>query len=641
MVLLSVNSICVSFGTNIILDNVNFSINDNDKLGIVGINGAGKSTLAKLVSKDMVPTSGNIFLAKNKSIGYLAQNATIDSERTVFDEMLLAFPEAYTMDKRLEEIEKALFSSKSDTLISEYTSLTEKFAQIGGYEYKSRAKSTLERFGFDESFRDKKISTLSGGERTRLALVQVILSQPDLLILDEPTNHLDITTIEWLESHLSSYPNAIIVISHDRYFLDRVTNKTLELQNTHAHLYNGNYSFYENQKMEDEKALLKKYELQQKEISRIEAMIEQQRKWGQEHNFVTIKSKEKQIEHMELVSAPEKKAKEMSMKFSKATTSANDVLIAYMIGKKYGERTIFKDLSFTLKRNDRMLVIGPNGSGKSTLMKILGGIDDDYSGDVVLGHNVIPAYFSQELDNLDPSKSVIEEIVDAYPKLTTREIRAALARFLFGPEDIDKQISLLSGGEKARLSFCKMMLSKINFLILDEPTNNLDISSKEILEQALLNFEGTIVAVSHDRYFINKLATRIIEIDNEKYTLFNDNYSSYVDYKSKLSEKQVDSVQSIKQKTSNKEEFESNKKLLSDIRKNESKITRAEKEIDDLEKLKASLIEETEKNSDNYQKLTELYNKITETDERIEFLYNDIEEAENTLNELRGNCNEQ
>lgn len=640
MVLLSVNSICVSFGTTVILDNVNFSINDNDRLGIVGINGAGKSTLAKLVSKNMIPTSGNVFIAKNKTVGYLAQNATIESDRTVFDEMLLAYPEAYAMDKRLAELEKLMAESKSDSHISEYSSLTEKFGNIGGYEYKSRAKSTLERFGFDESFRDKKISTLSGGERTRLALVQVILSQPDLLILDEPTNHLDISTIEWLESHLSNYPNAMIVISHDRYFLDRVTNKTLELQNTHAHLYNGNYSFYENQKMEDEKALQKKYDLQQKEINRIEAIIEQQRRWGQEHNFVTIKSKEKQIEHMEKVSAPEKKAKEMTMKFSKATTSANDVLIAYMLGKKYGERTIFKDLSFTLKRNDRMLVIGPNGSGKSTLMKILGGIDNDYSGDVVLGHNVIPAYFSQELDNLDPSKTVIEEIVDAYPKLMTREIRAALARFLFGPDDIDKQIDLLSGGEKARLSFCKMMLSKINFLILDEPTNNLDISSKEILEQALMDFEGTIIAVSHDRYFINKLATRIIEIDSEKFTLYNDNYSSYTEYRSKLSDKPSESEQVVKEKTSTKEEFESNKKLLSDIRKNESKITRSEKEIDELEKLKASLIEETEQNSDDYQKLTELYNKISETDEKIESLFNDIEEAENMLKELRGENDE-
>ena len=641
MVLLSSNSISVSFGTDVILDSINFSINDNDRLGIVGINGAGKSTLAKVIAKDMEPTSGNVFIAKNKTIGYLAQNASIDSERSVYDEMLLAFPEAYRIDKRLEELEHIFTEQKNDQLINEYSSLTEKFADIGGYEYKSRAKTTLEKFGFDESFWNKRINTLSGGERTRLALVQVILSEPDLLILDEPTNHLDISTIEWLESHLNEYPNALIVISHDRFFLDKITNKTLELQNTHAHLYNGNYSFYENQKFEDEKAQQKKYDLQQKEISRIESIIEQQRRWGQERNFITIKSKEKQIEHMELVSAPEKKAKEMSMKFAKATTSGNDVLIVNHLSKSYGTRNIFSDISFTLKRNDRLLVIGPNGSGKSTLMKIIGGIDDNYSGDIVLGHNVLCAYFSQELDNLNPSNTIIEEIVESYPKLMNKEIRSALAKFLFGPDDIDKKIELLSGGEKARLSFCKMMLSKINFLILDEPTNNLDIASKEILENALCSFEGTIIAVSHDRYFVNKLATRIIEIDNETFTLYNGSYSSYKDYKAGLLEKSARPAEQSKEKTSNKEEFENNKKLLSDIRKNESKITRSEKEIEELEALKASLIEQTENNSDNYQLLTELYNKITETDERINSLYNDIDEAEKMLVELRGKCGDQ
>jgi len=439
MVLLSSNSISVSFGTDVILDSINFSINDNDRLGIVGINGAGKSTLAKVIAKDMEPTSGNVFIAKNKTIGYLAQNASIDSERSVYDEMLLAFPEAYRIDKRLEELEHIFTDQKNDQLINEYSSLTEKFADIGGYEYKSRAKSTLEKFGFDESFWDKRINTLSGGERTRLALVQVILSEPDLLILDEPTNHLDISTIEWLESHLNEYPKALIVISHDRFFLDKITNKTLELQNTHAHLYNGNYSFYENQKFEDEKAQQKKYDLQQKEISRIESIIEQQRRWGQERNFITIKSKEKQIEHMELVSAPEKKAKEMSMKFAKATASGNDVLIVNHLSKSYGTRNIFSDISFTLKRNDRLLVIGPNGSGKSTLMKIIGGIDDNYSGDIVLGHNVLCAYFSQELDNLNPSNTIIEEIVESYPKLMNKEIRSALAKFLLARTTLIKR----------------------------------------------------------------------------------------------------------------------------------------------------------------------------------------------------------
>ncbi len=641
MVLLSANSICVSFGTNTILDNVNFSINEDDRLGVVGINGAGKTTLARIIAKENEPTSGNIFIAKNKTIGYLAQNAIIESNLNVFDEMLLAFPEAYAIDNRLEEIERKLNESKEDYLINEYSALTEKFSIIGGYEYKSRAKSTLEKFGFDESFWKKNISTLSGGERTRLALVKVLLSEPDLLILDEPTNHLDISTIEWLESHLSNYPKSMIVISHDRYFLDKVTNKTLELSNTHAHLYNGNYSFYENQKFEDEKALQKKYDQQQKEISRIEAIIEQQRRWGQEHNFITIKSKEKQIEHMDLVSAPEKKAKEMSMKFSKATTSANDVLIVEKLGKKYGSKSIFSNMSFTLKRNDRMLVIGPNGSGKSTLMKIIGGIDDNYSGEFVLGHNVLSAYFSQELDNLDPSNTIIGEIIEAYPNLKNQEIRSALAKFLFGPDDINKQIDLLSGGEKARLSFCKMMLSKINFLILDEPTNNLDIASKEILENALMNLDGTILAVSHDRYFINKLATRIIEIDNENVIVFNDNYSAFTDYKTKRQEKQSISSEVAKEKTSNKIDFENNKKLLSDIRKNENKIQRSEKEIEELESLKEELNQQINDNSDNYQKLTEIYNKITEIDNRIEFLFNEIEDAEQMLAKCRGEGNDQ
>ena len=472
MVLLSVSGVTVEYGTDVVLNNINFSINEGDRLGIVGVNGAGKSTLAKIIAGTFTPSSGSVYIAKDKTVSMLAQNAMLESENTVLAEMLDAFPEIVAAERRLGELSASIENHiGGNEAIEKYATLTEDFRKMGGYEYRSRTKSTLARFGFGEDSLDKTINKLSGGERTRLALVKLLLREPDLLILDEPTNHLDMETLAWLEEHLRSYKKTLILISHDRYFLDRAANKILDIEHTEATIYNGNYSAYAAQKAEQRKALAKKHELQQKEISRIEAIIDQQRRWGQAHNFITIKSKQKQIEHLEKdsVSAPKNLPKNISLRFSEARESGSDVLFAENISKSYGERKILSDISFEVKKRDRIMIVGPNGCGKSTLVRILGGLDEDYSGVLRFGYNVIPGYYDQEQQTLDNDSTVLEEVCRAHDKLTMPVVRSALASFLFFAEDMDKKVSVLSGGERARLMLCKMILSQINLLILDEP----------------------------------------------------------------------------------------------------------------------------------------------------------------------------
>lgn len=561
MVLLSVSGVTVEYGTDVVLNNINFSINEGDRLGIVGVNGAGKSTLAKIIAGTFTPSSGSVYIAKDKTVSMLAQNAMLESENTVLAEMLDAFPEIVAAERRLGELSASIENHiGGNEAIEKYATLTEDFRKMGGYEYRSRTKSTLARFGFGEDSLDKTINKLSGGERTRLALVKLLLREPDLLILDEPTNHLDMETLAWLEEHLRSYKKTLILISHDRYFLDRAANKILDIEHTEATIYNGNYSAYAAQKAEQRKALAKKHELQQKEISRIEAIIDQQRRWGQAHNFITIKSKQKQIEHLEKdsVSAPKNLPKNISLRFSEARESGSDVLFAENISKSYGERKILSDISFEVKKRDRIMIVGPNGCGKSTLVRILGGLDEDYSGVLRFGYNVIPGYYDQEQQTLDNDSTVLEEVCRAHDKLTMPVVRSALASFLFFTEDMDKKVSVLSGGERARLMLCKMILSQINLLILDEPTNHLDIGSREALEDALMQFSGTIIAVSHDRYFVRKLSSKIFDMTSGL-RIFCGSYDEYCEKKEQETVKstaitQEKTVAESKQKLSRRKE---------------------------------------------------------------------------------------
>ncbi len=638
MVLLSVSGVTVEYGTDVVLNNINFSINEGDRLGIVGVNGAGKSTLAKIIAGTFTPSAGSVYIAKDKTVSMLAQNAMLESENTVLAEMLDAFPEIVAAERRLGELSASIENHiGGNETIEKYATLTEDFRKMGGYEYRSRTKSTLARFGFGEDSLDKTINKLSGGERTRLALVKLLLREPDLLILDEPTNHLDMETLAWLEEHLRSYKKTLILISHDRYFLDRAANKILDIEHTEATIYNGNYSAYAVQKAEQRKALAKKHELQQKEISRIEAIIDQQRRWGQAHNFITIKSKQKQIEHLEKdsVSAPKNLPKNISLRFSEARESGSDVLFAENISKSYGERKILSDISFEVKKRDRIMIVGPNGCGKSTLVRILGGLDEDYSGVLRFGYNVIPGYYDQEQQTLDNDSTVLEEVCRAHDKLTMPVVRSALASFLFFTEDMDKKVSVLSGGERARLMLCKMILSQINLLILDEPTNHLDIGSREALEDALMQFSGTIIAVSHDRYFVRKLSSKIFDMTSGLRIFC----GSYDEYCEKKEQETVKSTAITQEKTvaESKQSYLDAKKNASDIRKNKSKIERCEAEIEKLEDEKSHLAKEAEGDaSGDYVRLSEIYARTDEIDKLLESLYDDIDRAEKALAELGG-----
>lgn len=635
MVLFSVSGVTVEYGTDVVLNNINFSVNEGDRMGIVGVNGAGKSTLAKIIAGTFTPSAGNVFIAGNRSVSMLEQNAMLDSSDTVFGEMLGAFPEILSTEKRLDSLSREMELHQSDErLIEEYAVLTESYKKLGGYEYRSRIRSTLARFGFGDDSLDKTINMLSGGERTRLALVRLLLREPDLLILDEPTNHLDIDTLSWLEEHLRSYRKTLILISHDRYFLDRATNKILDIEHTEATLYNGNYSAYAAQKAEARKALAKKHELQQKEIARIEAIIDQQRRWGQERNFITIKSKQKQIEHMEKTDAPKNDPKSIHLKFNEAGESGSDVLFVENVCKAFSERKILDNICFEIKKRDRVMIIGPNGCGKSTLVRILGGLDEDYGGIVRFGYNVVTGYYDQEQQTLDDDSTVLEEVCRAHDKLTMPVVRSALASFLFYAEDMEKKVAVLSGGERARLMLCKMILSKINLLILDEPTNHLDIGSREALEDALMQFSGTIIAVSHDRYFVRKLASRIMDMSDG----FRDYKGGYDDYTERCERMKNESAEcDEKSESENKQKYLETKKLASEIRKNETKIKRCEDEIEKLEAERSSLDKEaSEQAASDYVRLAEIFARTEEIDKKLDGLYSEIDEAEKALSALGG-----
>ncbi len=640
MTILSVSDVRLEYGTDIILQKINFSINEGDRLGIVGVNGAGKSTLLRIIAGTTEPSGGNVYIAKGKTVGMLEQNAMLESDKTLTEEMANAFSECQRIEKRLSELQEeiegkanAAHDENYERLISDFTRLTEKFREIGGYEYKSRIRSMLARFGFPESEQNKTIDTLSGGERTRLALVRLLLVEPDILILDEPTNHLDTDTLYWLEEHLRAYPKTLLLVSHDRYFLDRTATKILDIENTKAELYTGNYSAFAAQKLEARKRQQKMYDLQQKEIARIEGIIQTQIHFGQEHNYITIASKKKQIEHMDKIDAPENAPGHIRLAFAEAAESGNDVLEADSLAKSFGAKKLFEDVSFMVKKKDHVIIMGPNGCGKSTLIKILGGFIDADGGAIEYGTGVIAGYYDQEQKTLDENKTVLEELCDAHEKLTLTQIRTALAGFLFFAEDIEKKVSVLSGGEKARLMLCKMILSKVNLLILDEPTNHLDISSREALENALLSFGGTIIAVSHDRYFMQKLATRIFDLSGGFYD-YHGTFDEYLEFKEKRKTAEQVVTKTQTKASEGKLKYNEAKKLTSEIRKAEKRIEKGEAEIEKLEEEKAALEEEMNTSAaTDYVRLSEISKRLSEIDERIDEVFLDMEDAEIFLKE--------
>ncbi len=523
---ISVNRLTLNYGMRTVLDDISFAINDDDRLGIVGVNGCGKTSLFRVILGEEIPDSGEIYISKDKSIGVLTQDGAFrlpegtDESLTAIELMYHAFPEHLEAEVRLEELKRQLaaWSEVSTNRVyaetmQKYTDLNERYIRDGGFEFRSRCASVLRRMGFDDDAAARPVGTLSGGQRTRLAISRQLCRDPDILLLDEPTNHLDIETLTWLESYLSGYKKCLLVISHDRYFLDRVTNKTLFLENSRAKLYSGSYTKAQALREDDKRVAEKHYWEQQKYIKHQEEYIEQQRAWGREKNIKRAESREKLLDKIERLELPKEAPRPIHLRFSQQTRSGNEVMTVKGLSFGYpSSPRLFSGLDFLVKNGERIFIIGRNGCGKSTLIKLLTAQLEPTDGYIEGGYNVEVGVYDQENRTLHDENTVMEELHNAYPQKTELEIRSTLAAFRFFADDIEKKVSVLSGGERARLMLAKLILSQMNLLVLDEPTNHLDIGSREALEDAVTAFDGTVIAVSHDRAFINSLATRIIEI---------------------------------------------------------------------------------------------------------------------------------
>ncbi|MBR3879758.1 MAG: ABC-F family ATP-binding cassette domain-containing protein [Clostridia bacterium] len=653
MIAINVSDLTLRFGTTSVLEKVSFSLEENDKLGIIGANGSGKTSLFKLITGEYDAEDGEVYISKGKTVGILSQYGAFDeganSEggNSALEHMFAAFPALLSAEKRLGELEVLLADSndpRHTVYTNEYTALHEKFMRDGGFEFRGRCRSTLLKLGFDEEAINKSVSLLSGGQKTRLALAIELCREPDILMLDEPTNHLDIETLGWLENYLIQYKKCVMVISHDRYFLDRVTNKTLAIEHHKAKLYNGNYTRSMEQRRIDKEIYEKHYREQQKEIARQEAYIAQQRQWNRERNIIAAESRQKLLDKMERLEAPEKEARAIRMKFTSAIASGNDVLNIKKLSMGFGQRKLFEGLDFLVKRNDRLLIIGPNGCGKSTLIKLMMKKLSPTAGRIEEGYNVEVGYYDQENQNLDESKTVLDELWDAYPNLTEQKIRSTLAWFKFYGEDVYKTVGVLSGGERARLTLSKLILSHMNLLILDEPTNHLDIDSKEALESALEEFDGTIIAVSHDRYFIEKLANRIIELKPDGYidgdmfdfevTRDGHAYTEFREFTNARKERlaamgattATATAKSADSPLSQKEQYLKNKQDAADARKKANKIKKLTAEMETLEaELTAIEAEMNGSAATDYKRVAELDLRKTEIEERLLEIYEELE----------------
>ena len=642
MLCLTVSNLSLSFGTTPILENVSFSIEENDHLGIIGVNGCGKSTLFRLIHGDLEPTSGNIYFSKGKTVGILRQDDAFDeqdSRMTVLGRMYHAFPDLLAAEERMQELETGDLRFGKDAAVREYTDLHDRYVRDGGLEFRSRCASILSKLGFDDEQQKQTVGTLSGGQRTRLALAIQLSREPDILMLDEPTNHLDIATLSWLESFLAGYKKCFMVISHDRYFLDRVTNKTLSIEHCHATLYQGGYTKSMAQRETDREIALRHWRNQQKEIARQEAYIAQQRAWNRERNIIAAESRQKMLDKMERLERPTADPRSVRMSFSEAIASGNDVLDVRHLTFGFSQTPLFRDLSFLIKRQERTLIIGPNGCGKSTLIKLILGQLSPTDGVIETGYHVEIGYYDQENQHLTPENTVLDELWNAYPTRTETQIRQALALFRFTGEDVFKEVAVLSGGERARLTLAKLMLSKMNLLVLDEPTNHLDMDSREALESALEQFEGTIVMVSHDRYLIEKLATRILEIhpgdcfpgDLLDYHVdhIGHGYSEFTEYKNaRIAERQtVSGPEPVSaEPTTQKEQYLRNKQAAANERKKRNRMERLRKECDELESELNALEKELYGSAaSDYVRAAEIDARKQEVEERLLEIYGELE----------------
>ena len=599
--ILACQNIEKSFDGELLLQDVNFHIEEREKAALIGINGAGKSTLLKIIMGEIPADGGQVILAKGKTIGYLAQHQEINSQLSIYDSLLEMKQHVLDMERGMRQLEKEMKHASGEELsriMESYSRLTQQFEQENGYAYKSEITGVLKGLGFEEKDFEKQVSTLSGGQKTRVALGRLLLSSPDIILLDEPTNHLDMESIAWLETYLLNYPGAVFIVSHDRYFLDKVVTKIVELDNTKATVFTGNYTAYSEKKAQLRKAAYQAYLNQQQEIRRQEEVIAKLRQFNREKSIRRAESREKMLEKMDVLEKPQEIDAAMRISLKPRITSGNDVLMVEHLSKSFPSLPLFEDLNFTIKRGEKVAIIGNNGTGKTTILKILNHLLPPDGGSFRLGSKVHIGYYDQEHHVLHMEKTVFEEISDDYPNLTNTEIRNLLAAFLFTGDDVFKPISALSGGERGRVSLAKLMLSEANFLILDEPTNHLDIISKEILEDALNNYEGTVLYVSHDRYFINRTATRILELTNHRLVNYIGNYDYYLEKKEELTSVYAPEIQEdkpLEKVSSTKQDWRQKKEEQARIRKRENDLKKTEKAIEDLESRDKEIDEELAK----------------------------------------------
>lgn len=633
MILLNGSGIKKMFLDEVLFDNVSFNVDSGDKIGFVGANGAGKTTLFKILVGEMDYDSGEIFKNKFTKIGYLEQYSCSDSSKTIMEEMLTVFSEVIAVEEELEDIRFDIENQNGnlDELIARQTSLQEKFLELDGAYYKSKIKSTLTGLGFSEEEFSLQTDKLSGGQKTRISLGKILLSDTNLLLLDEPTNHLDIDSVEWLEEFLKGYKGAFIVISHDRYFLDKVTNNTFELENNRLKSYNGNYSFYTAQKELDKKTEERNYENTMREIKRLEGIVEQQRRWNRERNFKTAESKQKVIDRLEKdLTVPAQSREEMYFKFRACAGGGQDVLMTEGLGMAFGSSRLFKNVDMLIKKGEKVFLLGPNGCGKTTLLKIVLGMYEPTLGSSKIGANIHIGYYDQVQENLSMDKTVIDEVWDEYPNLTQTEIRNALAVFLFRGEDVFKEISKLSGGERARVELVKLMLKSVNFLIMDEPTNHLDIESREALENALADYDGTMLMVSHDRYFINKLADRILYLTEDGVISHSGNYDDFLEGReSAAAEKNKTADKGLDYKEQKRLEAQK-RKVINDLKRTENAISETEDRIKEKEEelLKPEIATDYVRAAEITEEMNGLNEQLEELLAKWEELQIQVEESE-------------
>lgn len=639
--ILSCQNISKAFVENQVLKNVSFHIEDHEKAAIVGINGAGKTTLLRIIVGEMTPDDGQVVLAKDKTLGYLAQNSTVDTSHTIYEELLSVKADLLRLEEKIRECENNMKHADGDALedlMKQYTSLTHAFETGGGYLYRSELVGVLKGLGFTEDEFSKPVATLSGGQKTRVALGRLLLQNPDLIILDEPTNHLDMNSIAWLETYLLNYKGAVLIVSHDRYFLDRIAGKVIEIDQSKATTFMGNYSDYAVKKEQLRVAAWNAYMNQQRDIKHQEEVIEKLKSFNREKSIKRAESREKMLDKIEVIEKPSEVRTDMKLTLTPRILSGNDVLTVEHLSKSFDSHKLFTDVNFEIKRGEHVAIIGDNGSGKTTLLKILNGLVPADQGTFRLGSNVEIGYYDQEHHVLHSEKTLFEEISDDYPYLNNTQIRNVLAAFLFTGEDVFKRISDLSGGERGRVSLAKLVLSNANFLILDEPTNHLDIMSKEILEDALNGYEGTILYVSHDRYFINRTAHRILDLTEGQFISYVGNYDYYLEKHDTVmaaieanAPQNADADSAVAAKAAESEvklDWKAQKEEQARLRKKENDLKKCEEKIAELEARISEIDTEMSDPAIGTQvaKLQELTKEQTSCQEQLEKLYEQWEE---------------